>query len=198
MAITVFDIAAEVIRHNGGQSVSTVKLQKLCFFAFGWYAHLTGESLFPESFYAMKKGPVVGELLSAHAGKTEVGMEPLAEQMDERDSALVALDPYVARVVSGVWDFYGGLSPWELVEKTHSEDVWQQSWEARPVGSQRGAMSHSDIIGYFLARTMRPDEHIELPPSAVSFLSDEDLRQIEQQSQPCWAFVDAVKSMTSV
>jgi len=198
MTATVFDVAAELIQRSGGQSMSTVKLQKLCFFAFGWYAHLTGESLFPEPFYAMEHGPVVGELLSAHAGKTVVGLDRLAEQMTERDGSLTQLDPYAARVVDAVWDFYGHLSKWQLVDKTHTEDVWRQAWEGRPQGSKRGMMAQVDIIRYFVARTTRPEEHIELPPSAVSFLSDDDLRQIEEQAKPCSTFVDAVRSLASV
>jgi len=198
MATTVFDVAAEFIQRSGGQPMSTVKLQKLCFFAFGWYAHLTGESLFPEPFYAMEHGPVVGELLSAHAGETVVGLDRLAAQMTERDGSLTPLDPYAAKVVDAVWDFYGRLDAWKLVEKTHSEDVWRQSWERRPQGSKRGTMSQTDITSYFVARTTRPEEHLDLPPSAVSFLSDDDLRQIEEQAKPCSTFVDAVRSLASV
>jgi uncharacterized phage-associated protein len=82
MSVTsVFDVAAALLARHEGSPMSALKLQKLCFYTFGWYAHLTGKPLFRESFYAMQFGPVVGELLSAHAGQKEVTISMIEAQL---------------------------------------------------------------------------------------------------------------------
>lgn len=84
--ITVFDVAAEFTDRAGGE-IEPVKLQKLCFYAFGCFAHLTGEALIGERFYAMRYGPVVGELLSAHAKADENGWDVVVAKKNVADIA---------------------------------------------------------------------------------------------------------------
>ncbi|MFT3877180.1 MAG: DUF4065 domain-containing protein [Propioniciclava sp.] len=174
---TVFDVATALIEKSGQTTISTVKLQKLCFYSFGWYAHLTGEHLFPEAFYAMEKGPVVGELLSAHAGQREVGHDALMAQLAERDGFQGDLGAYVEQVLDAIWRYYGSKDPWTLVELTHQDEVWKDSWSSRPAGSRRGDMPQQDIIDFFLGQTS-PRE-MDLPLSLISFVSQTDVDKIE-------------------
>ena len=69
---SVFDVSLDILKVSGQESLPTLTLQKLVFYTYGWYAHLTGSRLFEQSFYAMPKGPVVGELLTAHARRLDV------------------------------------------------------------------------------------------------------------------------------
>ena len=94
-ATTVFDVADALLERAPKRRLGTLQLQKLCFYVFGWYAHQTGTALFHERFYAMPKGPVVGELLSAHAGKAAFSQEQLGKQFDEHDLDRDGLDLYV-------------------------------------------------------------------------------------------------------
>jgi uncharacterized phage-associated protein len=191
---TVFDVATTLIEQSGNTSMSTVKLQKLCFYTFGWYAHLTGDSLFPETFYAMKKGPVVGELLSAHAKSSKVTASGLGHQFSVRDEEPTPLLPYPKAVLDAVLDYYGKFDPWQLVDKTHEEQVWVDAWKTRPSDSQRGALPQVDIIAYFLGRPAPPEEVLGLPPRAVSFLTADDEARILAESRPSTGFAAAAKS----
>lgn len=192
---TVFDVASELISRSGG-SMETVKLQKLCFYTFGWYAHLTSEAAFDEPFYAMAKGPVVGELLSAHAGKIEATVPMMCAQQAEREETLDApVDPYLMTVIDAVWDCYGRMNKWVLVDKTHEESIWVDAWASRRPGTKRGDIPHDKLISYFVAeRQPKPSEGLHLPPPMVTHADAEELRAIEEGAQIHQPFLSAVRS----
>lgn len=192
---TVFDIATEFIERSGG-SIESVKLQKLCFYAFGWYAHLTGEPLFGETFYAMQKGPVVSELLSAHAGCRRVDAAMMDMQREVRDDEREGLDSYRAAIIDSTWAAYGGMSSWDLVDLTHLESIWQDAWTARRDGTQRGDLAKRDVIEYFVTRVPKPEERLHLPPAMVTRASVADLAKVESESQVHRPFVDAVRAFS--
>lgn len=190
---TVFDVARELISRNG-DSLETVKLQKLCFYTFGWYAHLTGEPLFGEAFYAMPKGPVIGELLSAHAKQRTMEISAIRDQRHERGDDAEELDPYKKSVLDAVWDFYGSKSSWDLVDLTHKESVWEDAWESRRAESKRSDLSHEAIIQHFLERKPKADEKVDLPPAMISIVSPSDLLAIESGARVHMPFVETARS----
>lgn len=194
---TVFDVATELIERSGG-SIETVKLQKLCFYAFGWYAHLTGEPLFGETFYAMEYGPVVGELLSAHAKHVRVDAGMIQDQRDAREDEREELDAYKKAVLDAVWEAYGSQKSFDLVELTHEESVWGDAWESRRPGTKRGDLPREGVIRYFLDRTPKASEKLDLPPAMISRASAAGLAEIESQAQVHRPFVDAARAFRFV
>lgn len=192
---SVFDIADWLIDRSGEDSLSTVKLQKLCFYAFGWYGHLTGDSLFPEQFYAMDKGPVVGELLSAHAAMKTVSREQLMPQLAIRDGFSEDLDPYLERVLEAVWTCYGPRSPWDLVDLTHQEKVWSLAWTGRRDGSKRADLIAGDIVDHFLSMLRPDDKTMALPMSTVSVIDEETLAEASSKEGAHAAFVSAIRGL---
>lgn len=179
-SISVFDVADSIIQRSGRDEMSTIKLQKLCFYSFGWYAHLTGESLFQEEFYAMEYGPVVGELLSAHATRKTVSRDELMPQLAVREGFQEELGAYIEQVLDAVWGYYGQFGPWQLVDMTHSETVWSSAWQTRKQSSKRGKLPKSSIVTHFLAKGHPQDSVLDLPPSSVSVLSTDDMARIEE------------------
>lgn len=196
--VSVFDIAQALIERSGSECIETVKLQKLCFYAFGWYAHLTGEALFPEAFYAMEKGPVVGELLSAHAGDRHISRDQLFRQLSAHEIGSVDFGAYIDQVLDYVWERYGSQTRWQLVETTHQEEVWIAAWGARRHGTKRGDLRHSEIIAFFRAR-IRPEQDDLLPMSCISRIVEGDLEAAVRAGQaPHAPFVDAVRARDSL
>lgn len=195
---SVFDVALAFLDKSGNSKMSSVKLQKLCFYAFGWHAHLTAEPLFDEPFYAMEKGPVVGELLSAHAGRISVTKEMIDTQLSERSElATPQLGPYALAVIDSVWKAYGHLSEWTLVQKTHQEDLWVEAWETRRQGSKRGDLPHSDVIAFFLGRTPRKAEALDLPWPLVSVISEHDKERVDATVSAHDIFIDQLRSFVA-
>ncbi|MCB4208997.1 Panacea domain-containing protein [Arthrobacter sp. UM1] len=192
---SVFDVAADITERAGG-SIEALKLQKLCFYSFGWHAHLTAQPLFPETFYALRLGPVVGELLHAHSGQRQVDGSTISAHRKTADEPPQALDEYTKDVLGAVWKAYGSASSSQLVRLTHTESAWSDAWKSRGA-SQRGELPHADLISYFLAREPRPDEGLELPPPAVFRVSPTALVQLEKQEGPHLRFADAVRAYGS-
>lgn len=153
---TVFDVAADCIEVSGESSLSAVRLQKLVYYTFGWYGRLTGQPLFGERFYAMPHGPVVGALLTAHAGCPAVSKEKVDAVRAEWGAPAPDEDPYYRDVLASVWEAYRHFTPWQLEEMSHQEAPWKDAWGHRLAGARRADISADSIVSYFAARSDFP------------------------------------------
>lgn len=184
MAYSVFDVAARLFRLSGVESISAVKLQKLMYYGFGWYGRLTGEKLFTQHFYAMEHGPVVGELLTLHKYRQEVDRDLVEQGRDIIEDPAQVDDPYLGALLEAVWQVYGGISRWRLVEMTHREPPWLEAWRLRREGSKRANLDSDAIIEFYLKRRDVPlNLAVLLPDSRVSFMPPAVLDQVEAASE---------------
>ncbi|MDY5152615.1 Uncharacterized phage-associated protein [Actinobaculum suis] len=190
--LSVFDVSTQFVDRAGGK-IEATKLEKLCFYAFGWYAHLTGEPLFSERFYAMQHGPVVGDLLTAHAGLKEVDQDVLSSRFAPWETEREEPGGYIKKVIDCVWGTYGSLDAFDLAEYSHKEKVWQKSWKRRPKGSKRADLPHRDLISYFLAREPQSDEVPDLPPAMLTVVKQEILDTAERSSSVHHPFIEAIR-----
>ena len=156
---SVFDVSLDILKVSGQESLPTLTLQKLVFYTYGWYAHLTGSRLFEQSFYAMPKGPVVGELLTAHARRLDVDRDVL-----ELGRELLEDEP----------------QRWQLVDMTHEEQVWRDAWDSRREGSRRAPLEATDIIDYFALKRDIPEAlRAQLPDPLVERLTESEWAHLE-------------------
>lgn len=114
---SALDVAAAVLEHSG--PVSTMKLQKLVYYAKAWHAVWDDEELFPEEIEAWANGPVCPPLWRAHRGQF------LIEQLPAGHSEL--LTPAQQESVSVVVETYNRLSGAQLSELTHEEPPWRDA-----------------------------------------------------------------------
>lgn len=149
LTTTAFDVAGSILERARNQALSPLKLQKLVFYSFGWFGHLTADRLFEENFYAMEYGPVVSPLLSAHSGLSDVSK---AELEGHQRRALKVSDPYVEEIVDAVWSSYGRHTHSELIEMTHCEAPWKSAWESKPTYARRNDLSGAAIVEYFAVK----------------------------------------------
>lgn len=181
--ISAFQVAREIVRRTERQEVNSVALQKLCFFSFSWYAHLTGRRLYPEATWAMQRGPVVGELLTAHSGKAEVSVDLLEKSIDIWMLPREIEDSYVIDVIDSVFDaYYKHFDPWTLEKISHLEPTWKSAWDRRK--GKRAAMPGDALQGYYLTHAPATggvledgtafDLEIDLPSRLVT-VADSDL-----------------------
>lgn len=129
---TVFDTARYILEKLG--PMSTMKLQKLCYYSQAWSLVWDDAELFPEEFEAWANGPVCKELYDATRGmftvtaKDEPGdSNNLSE--NQKDSINLVLDYYAQH--NAQW----------LSQLTHMEDPWLQARVNVPAGE-----SSSNII----------------------------------------------------
>lgn len=115
MSLSIFDVASFILEEEG--EMSTMKLQKLCYFSQGWALAWSDRPLFPEDFQAWANGPVSRPLYSRHKGKYAVS------RLDAGDPA--ALSDQQMRIVDSVLDKYAHLSGFQLSELTHKGAPWK-------------------------------------------------------------------------
>jgi len=113
---TVFDVAHYILEKKG--SMTTWKLQKLCYYAQAWSLAWTGKPLFNEDFQAWTNGPVCPELYYQHRGKFTIGV---AELQQGNSSALTDDQKDTINIVL---NGYGDMAPYDLREQTHQESPW--------------------------------------------------------------------------
>jgi len=99
-----------------GRSLTNLQLQKLVYIAYGYFAGLMNDSLFPDDIEAWDYGPVIPTLYH-HLKKYGVGAvtEPLPSHNKINGGGAEV------KVVEGVWDSYKKYSPIELADLTHKD-----------------------------------------------------------------------------
>jgi uncharacterized phage-associated protein len=133
----VDDVVALVLEQCG--TITTFKLHKLLYYAQGWSLAWSGEVLFDAKIKAYEHGPVVSALFNDHRGQRYVnrwaGGDSAKLTDDERDTVLAVLERY------------GGKTPEELVELTHSERPWLDAWNGRESSAQE--IPTSELMAFF-------------------------------------------------
>lgn len=117
------DVAAYILRQHG--SMTTMKLQKLIYYAQAWSLVRRDAALFTDEIQAWAAGPVVRSLFESHRG------------MYTADAATFGgvptrLTDEEKRTIDKVIKHYGGFSAVQLSDLTHSERPWKEAREGLP------------------------------------------------------------------
>jgi uncharacterized phage-associated protein len=118
---------------QAGRQLTQIEIQKLVYFAHGWYLALKDEPAIGELVEAWKYGPVVRSL---YDNFRSFGSDPITKkavswsleggkfrtQTPSIQSDNQADDRYTAALIGAVWQKYGSLPPFKLVEITHLPD----------------------------------------------------------------------------
>lgn len=118
-----------------GESITPMKLQKLVYYAHGWYAGYTKTPLINETVEAWQYGPVIPSLYrefrqfgsgDIKAKATDVGLFGSTE-------VPIPADPHIRAFLSNVWNSYGRYTGIALSEMTHAPGTpWDQTWSENP------------------------------------------------------------------
>ena len=121
-----------------GKSLKPMKLQKLVYFAYGWYFAYFDKPLFPETIYAFRHGPVVKELYDRF--KPFKG-KPITENVTP-----TKLDAQLELLLDSVWKAYEPFSDIQLSETTHSHPPWIDAYSSEELFA---VMSPESIRDHF-------------------------------------------------
>ncbi len=147
---------------EAGDDITQMKLQKLVYFAHGWYLALTnGQPLINEQVEAWRHGPVIRSLyrefrefgnkpIDRRALKYDVRhddgikfsvSEPSISDLDE--SQRLTLSKFLNRI----WEVYRGFSAVQLSIMTHSPgSPWHQTWQPMAENPIKGTDIPNDLI----------------------------------------------------
>ena len=110
----IHDVATMILSRYE-RPITTMKLQKLAYFAQEWSFSLRGRELFPEDFLAYRNGPVNYDLFDIHRGAFTIGSWPRGSRAN--------LSAEEEIVIDAVLDTYGELSGKTLGDFTHEPDT---------------------------------------------------------------------------
>ena len=139
----VQDVAAYILGKFG--RMSAMKLQKLCYFSYGYHLAWEEKQLFPERFEAWANGPVCYELYDLHRGRFEISARDIKGDPSR-------LEPGELESVDLVLGSYGELTAHQLSAMTHAEGPWLQARQrdgAAPLSRSSEVLRDEDIFAYF-------------------------------------------------
>jgi uncharacterized phage-associated protein len=140
---TVRDVAAYILQQRG--PMTAMKLQKLCFYAYGYHLAWEERPLFPERFEAWANGPISPALYACHRGRFELAADTIPGDRD-------ALDAGERESIDLVLDGLGEYTAHQLSVMTHREGPWVAARARAHVGPmQRSAeeLRIEEIAEYF-------------------------------------------------
>lgn len=157
MAFSLKAVANEFIFLAGeDRTLSPMKLQKLVYFAHGWFLSITGKPLIKEEIQAWQFGPVIPSL---YRELKRYGNEAVNEPLRQLDPATFRMETpridkskgeealFALNVIHKVWDTYGDRSAIQLSNVTHMEGT---PWFNTYVPGERSIpISNASIKEYF-------------------------------------------------
>lgn len=139
------DVAAYIIKQLKPSVTDPMKLQKLAYFAQGWYLALLDKPLFADDFEAWKYGPVARSLYEHHRQEKFLAEWPWGNA--------ARLQPENRIVLNGVLNNYGMLGGWQLSKLTHRPgtpwDITRQKQDASPGQASHAVIEKPLIANYF-------------------------------------------------
>lgn len=121
----VFDVAKYILEQKG--PMSTMKLQKLCYYAQAWALVWDDKPLFEENFEAWANGPVCRELFLKTKGQYSVSA-------DDETGGDGDLSENQKDTIDQVLRHYGDQNAQWLSQLTHMEAPWNEAREGIPAG----------------------------------------------------------------
>ena len=114
--VTIADVARYILDQCG--EMTTMKLQKLCYYSQVWHTYHLKTKLFKEDIQAWSYGPVSYDLFELHRGKYQIAPEAITHVAPH----LIPMQSY--KIIDEVLKAYGSLSGAQLSDLSHSESPW--------------------------------------------------------------------------
>ena len=135
---TIFDVAKYILQKLG--ATTTMKLQKLCYYAQAWALAWDDKPLFNEDFEAWANGPVCPELFKRHKGFFVADASMFADIPD------YDFTPSETETLDEVLKYYGDKESHWLSELTHQERPWRLTREGIPNGEPSSRVIPKEVM----------------------------------------------------
>lgn len=135
----VADVAEAILARTG--TISSMKLQKLAFYAQAYCLAWTGQPMFTSTIHAWTHGPVIPDLLDAHQGKFEINPGDLGgdpEKVTDTDR----------QIIDSVTAPFEGLTGWDLSRRTRMEDPWMDAFDENEERHHR-EITHEAMAAFY-------------------------------------------------
>ncbi len=123
-----------------GDGISNLKLQKLMYYAQGFYCAIFDKPLFLEDIHAWTHGPVIEALYHKYKSNGSNHI-PTVKKFD---CSVLTDNEY--ELIEEVFDIFGQYSAWKLRNMTHEESPWLNH------ESTAGLIPKQELTEYFQSR----------------------------------------------
>jgi len=137
---TVFDAAKFILEQKG--ELSTMKLQKLCYYAQAWSLVWDDKPLFDEDFEAWANGPVCPQLFYSTQGRFSVDNSDLKGSSSD-------LNDEQKETVLEVLRYYGDKDAQWLSQLTHMEEPWKEARHGLPLGARSNQIISKESMAMY-------------------------------------------------
>ncbi|MGG4552623.1 Panacea domain-containing protein [Paenibacillus humicus] len=139
---TVYDVAKAFLNM---ESMTPKKLQKLCYYAYGWYLALEKKPLFENNFEAWIHGPVDPGLYTEYK---EYGWNEI--EQEKKLPVDISNNPDVMEFLEEVYASYGHLDGNQLEYLTHRELPWKEARKGlKSYEASKNPISDDTIMEFF-------------------------------------------------
>ena len=133
-----------------GHSITTLKLQKLVYYAQAWHYTILKKPLFSEKIEAWVHGPVVRELWEEYRGQPYE--KPLHIQLDTLNVPSFKKDTH--KLLLEIIDIYGERSGNYLEQLTHQEKPWKKARKGIPAYASSNVEISLESMKKFYSKMM--------------------------------------------
>ncbi|MDK2598654.1 Panacea domain-containing protein [Pseudoalteromonas obscura] len=143
-----------------GEQLTPMKLQKLIYYAHGWYLAIQGKPLIDEYLEAWNYGPVVNSVYIEFRCFGSAPITKLATQYDQVRAQYIVPMPFehdheLHNLVDSIWQNYGQYSALELSEMTHYKGApWDTVKSDNP--TMRNVQIPNEVIESYFSDLLRP------------------------------------------
>lgn len=142
-------------RHGNEGGIDHMKLQKLVYYAYGWWLAFEAEPLLTEGPELWKHGPVFSSLYFTLSPKRSVRIsEPQKATPFSEPPMVNADDQQTLELVDWVWGQYGQFGAFALSDKTHAKGT---PWQIEAERHQYRVPSHHKIPDKLIAECFKEE-----------------------------------------
>ncbi len=145
--VSIADVARYILEKCG--PMTTMKLQKLCYYSQVWHCYHLEKKLFKEDIQAWAYGPVSYDLFLLHKGKYQISSPEIS------CASPFALHQTSVAVIDHVLESYGSLSGAELSDLSHAESPWLVTRSSAAADSQSPTISVTTMYEFAAATSAR-------------------------------------------
>lgn len=139
---TVHNVAAYILS-KFDKPISTMQLQKLCYYSQGWSLAWDDEPIFENEIQAWANGPVVYDLFDTHRGTYSISKHSW------NHGSISDLSKDQRETIDAVVDHYGEMTGQQLSDLTHSERPWLEARQDLSPGARSKTVISTDVMQDF-------------------------------------------------
>ena len=123
--VSVQDVAnyfLSLVDPDDDDCISNLKLQKLCYYAQGFYLAQYNKRLFDETIKAWQHGPVIPRLYHLYKDQHSSCL------VKDKNFNIYSIPKDIRDFLDEIYLTYGQFSAWRLREMTHEESPWKNAY----------------------------------------------------------------------